>query len=173
MSVALWPRRTATRVVTAVEIASFSWSEVADHLLRLGAAFLLALPLGLDRERREAGPGLRTFPLVAIGSCAFLLIGRSALDERGQFYILYGLMTGIGFIGGGSILKDRNGVSGTATAASIWNTGAIGAGIAWERYEISLALAAVNYLVLRFGTEAKDLVTKDGSGEHSEREGER
>jgi len=148
-----------------MEIATFSWSEVADHLLRLGAAFLLALPLGLDRERRESGPGLRTFPLVAIGSCGFLLIGRSALGDEGQFYILYGLMTGIGFIGGGSILKDHSSVSGTATAASIWNTGAIGAGIAWDRYEIALALAAVNFAVLRVGTRAKDLIAKNGAAE--------
>ncbi|HEU4430719.1 MAG TPA: MgtC/SapB family protein [Myxococcota bacterium] len=148
-----------------MEPATFSWSEVADHLLRLGAAFLLALPLGLDRERRESGPGLRTFPLVAIGSCAFLLIGRSAFGDDGQFYILYGLMTGIGFIGGGSILKERGSVSGTATAASIWNTGAIGAGVAWDRYEISLALAVVNFAVLRFGAQAKDLVPKDGGAE--------
>jgi len=150
-----------------MEQAAFSWSEVADHLMRLGVAFLLALPLGLDRESQERGPGLRTFPLVAIGSCAFLLIGRSALGEEGQYYILYGLMTGIGFIGGGSILKERGSISGTATAASIWNTGAIGAGVAWQRYEIALALALVNFAVLRFGTSAKTLVSKNGSAEGS------
>jgi putative Mg2+ transporter-C (MgtC) family protein len=67
-------------------------------------------------------------------------------------------MSGIGFIGGGAILKDKISVSGTATAASIWNTGAIGAGVAWQRYEIAVALALVNYLLLRFGRTAKTLV---------------
>ena len=146
-----------------MEIASFSWAEVVDHLTRLGVAFLLALPLGLDREKSERGPGLRTFPLVAIGSCAFLLIGRSVIPEEGQAYVLYGLMTGIGFIGGGSIVKERGSTSGTASAASIWNTGAIGAGVAWQRYEIALALALVNFAVLRFGTRAKSFMS-DGGG---------
>ncbi len=64
--------------------------------------------------------------------------------------VLYGLMTGIGFIGGGAILKDRGNVHGTATAASIWNTGAVGAAVAFQRYEVAVALAAVNFVILRF-----------------------
>jgi putative Mg2+ transporter-C (MgtC) family protein len=148
-----------------MEQLAFSWTRVVDHLMQLGIAFLLALPLGLDREKAERGPGLRTFPLVAIGSCAFLMIGRSAFGDDGQFYILYGLMAGIGFIGGGSILKGHGSVSGTATAASIWNTGAIAAGVAWEHYEISVALAFVNFAVLRWGTRAKRLIPKDGNAD--------
>ena len=107
-------------------LSQVSWREVVDHLLHLGVAFLLAAPLGWDRERSERGPGLRTFPLVAIGSCAFLLVGQSVLQgSESHARLLYGLMTGIGFIGGGSILKSGGSVTGTATAASIWNTGAI------------------------------------------------
>jgi len=133
-------------------LAQISWQGVLDNLLHLGAALLLAAPLGWDRERSERGPGLRTFPLVAIGSCAFLLVGRSLLDgSESHARLLYGLMTGIGFIGGGSILKDRGNVSGTATAAAIWSTGAIGAAVAWQRYEIAIALSAANFLLLRYG----------------------
>ena len=69
-------------------------------------------------------------------------------------------MTGIGFIGGGSILKDRGNVSGTATAASIWNTGAIGAAVAWHRYEIAIALSLVNFLLLYLGHRAKHWVPR-------------
>ena len=114
------------------------------------------------RERSRRGPGLRTFPLVAIGSCAFLLIGRSLLEgSDSHARLLYGLMTGIGFIGGGSILKEGGSISGTATAASIWNTGAIGAAVAWQRFEIAIALAAVNFALLRFGRSAADLVSSE------------
>lgn len=142
-----------------MEIPPVSWPEVGDNLLHLGIAFALAAPLAWDRERSARGPGLRTFPLVAIGSCAFLLIGRSLLEgSESHARLLYGLMTGIGFIGGGSILKDRGSVSGTATAASIWNTGAIGAAVAWQRYEIAIALAAVNFALLHFGASAKSLL---------------
>jgi len=146
--------------VTPPEIA---WGEVARHLVQLGLAFVVALPIGWDRERRSRGAGLRTFPLVAVGSCAFILIGRSLLEgSESHARILYGLMTGIGFIGGGSILKEGANVTGTATAASIWNTGAIGAAVAWQRYEIAVALSLVNFLVLRVGREAKQLVGRPG-----------
>ncbi|MEZ4281708.1 MAG: MgtC/SapB family protein [Myxococcota bacterium] len=137
-------------------LAEISWRVVLDNLAHLGIAFIVALPLGWDRERSERGPGLRTFPLVAIGSCAFLLVGRDLLEgSESHARLLYGLMTGIGFIGGGSILKGEGTVSGTATAASIWNTGAIGAAVAWQRYEIAIALSLVNFLLLRFGARAK------------------
>ena len=144
-------------------LAQISWSEVLDNLVHLGIAFALAAPLGWDRERSERGPGLRTFPLVAIGSCAFLLVGRAILSgSESHARLLYGLMTGIGFIGGGSILKDSGSVSGTATAASIWNTGAIGAAVAWQRYEIAIALSVVNFLLLRFGHPTKRIVDQGG-----------
>lgn len=133
-----------------------SWAEIGENLLRLGIAFALSAPLAWDRERSARGPGLRTFPLVAIGSCGFLLIGRSVLEgSESHARLLYGLMTGLGFIGGGAIVKERGSVSGTATAASIWNTGAVGAAVAWHRYEIALSLALVNFLLILFGTSAK------------------
>jgi putative Mg2+ transporter-C (MgtC) family protein len=65
-------------------------------------------------------------------------------------------MTGIGFIGGGAILKHGASVRGTATAASVWNTGAIGAAVAFHRYEIAVVLAVINFLTLRLLTEFKD-----------------
>lgn len=136
-----------------------AWWEVFDNFLRLGIAFVLALPVGWDRERRGHGPGIRTFPLVAIGSCAFLLIGRSFLSgSESHARLLYGLMTGIGFIGGGSILKEAGTVSGTATAAGIWNTGAIGAAVAWQSYEIAITLSVVNFLVLHYAHPARELI---------------
>ena len=144
------------------ELSQVSWRDVVDHLLHLGVAFALALPLGWDREREQRGPGLRTFPLVAIGCCAFLLIGQSVVSgSESHARLLYGLMTGIGFIGGGSILKSGGSVTGTATAASIWNTGAIGAAVAWRRYEIAIALTVANFVLLRFGKSAKGALPGD------------
>lgn len=113
---------------------------------------MLAIPIGWDRERETRSLGLRTFPLVAVASCGYMLIGQSLVGDNPEALsrVLYGLMTGIGFIGGGAILKDGGSVSGTATAASIWNTGAVGAAVAFQRYEIAVALALVNFLILRF-----------------------
>lgn len=151
------------------DLMAVSWSEVLDNVLHLAIAFAIAAPLGWDRERRERGPGLRTFPLVAIGSCAFLLVGRSLLEgSESHARLLYGLMTGIGFIGGGSILKDGGSVTGTATAASIWNTGAIGAAVAWNRYEVAIALAVMNFLVLRFGHFTEPTNSSDADAEREQ-----
>lgn len=117
-------------------------------------AFVLALPVGWDRFKRNRPAGLRTFPIVALASCAFVLIGQRAFagDPGAQARIVQGLMTGIGFVGGGAILKgdgsDRGHVTGIATAASIWNTGAIGAAVGFLRFEIAIVLSAANFLIL-------------------------
>ncbi|MES1945363.1 MgtC/SapB transporter [Salinisphaera sp. PC39] len=134
------------------------WSLVFDHLTHLMVAYLLALPLGWDRERAARGAGLRTFPLVAMASCGFALIGISVLEgSTAHARILYGLMTGIGFIGGGAILKSEGNVRGTTTAAAIWTTGAIGAAVAWQRYEIALVLSLLTFATLRLVAPIKAL----------------
>jgi putative Mg2+ transporter-C (MgtC) family protein len=133
-------------------IDKIEWYLYLAHLAELAAAFLLALPIGWDREKSARSAGLRTFPLVAVASCGFVLIGidLASGNEDAIARVLYGLMTGIGFIGGGAILKDGGSVRGTATAASIWNTGAVGAAVAFQRYEIAIALSLINFITLRF-----------------------
>jgi len=120
-------------------------------------AYLIALPIGWDRERSGRGVGLRTFPLVAVASCGYLLIARdiALTNPDVQSRVLQGLLGGIGFIGGGAILKEGGAVRGTATAASIWNTGAIGVAVAFDRFEIALVLGVINLLTLRFLTSFK------------------
>lgn len=132
------------------------WNNLASHLGHMALAYVLALPIAWDREYRSQGAGLRTFPLVAVGSCAFVLIGMAVLsNSESHARILYGLMTGLGFIGGGAILKSEAGVKGSATAASIWITGAMGAAVAWQRYEIAIFLSLVDFLTLRLGARLK------------------
>lgn len=134
------------------------WLLVVDHLGHLMVAYALALPIGWDRERAARGAGLRTFPLVAMASCGFALIGISVLSGSvAHARILYGLMTGIGFIGGGAILKSEGNVKGTTTAAAIWTTGAIGAAVAWQRYEIALVLSLLTFATLRLVAPVKAL----------------
>jgi putative Mg2+ transporter-C (MgtC) family protein len=143
------------------ELQELEWFIYVAHLAELSIAFLLAIPIGWDREQETRSMGLRTFPLVAIASCGYMLIGQSVVgdDPQALSRVIYGLMTGIGFIGGGAILKDNSSVRGTATAASIWNTGAVGAAVAFQRYEIAVTLAMVNFLILRFLEPLKGKVT--------------
>ena len=132
------------------------WSQIATNLLHLGIAYVLTLPVAYDRERASRGAGLRTFPLVAVATCGYPLVGISVLDTTGaEARVLQGLITGIGFIGGGAILKSGASVHGTATAASIWNTGLIGIAVAFGRYEIATLMSIINFLTLRYVRELK------------------
>ena len=132
------------------EMAEIDWSVVVWHLNRLAAAYVLALPIGWDREKNARSAGLRTFPLVSMASCAYMLTGIEVLDSTdAESRVMYGLITGMGFIGGGAILKEGGSVAGTATAASLWNTGALGMAVAWDRFEIALLLCVLNVVTLQ------------------------
>ena len=124
----------------------------------LAVAFVLALPVAWEREQSTRLMGLRTFPLVAVASCGYVLIAVAVVGsaEDAQARIIQGLMSGIGFIGGGAILKEGANVRGTATAASVWATGALGAAAAYGQYEIAVLLAAITFLTLRFLTPVKN-----------------
>jgi putative Mg2+ transporter-C (MgtC) family protein len=125
------------------------WQDAWRDLQQIGVAYLLTAFIGWDREKEEHSTGLRTFPIVGMASCGYLLILGPQGDAAAQSRILQGLITGIGFIGGGAILKEGGTVKGTATAASVWNAGVIGASVAMGRYEIAILLAALNLFTLR------------------------
>jgi putative Mg2+ transporter-C (MgtC) family protein len=110
----------------------------------------LALPIGWNREKEERSAGLRTFPLVAIASCGVIQAAESltAGSPEAMARIVEGLITGMGFIGGGAILRLKDSVKGTATAASLWVTGAIGASVGLGSYDVALMLSAVTLMTL-------------------------
>ena len=120
----------------------------AYEVLRLGLAYLLAMPVGWHREKEAHSVGVRTFPLVAMASCGYVLLASSS-DPASQSRVIQGLVAGIGFIGGGAILKSEGNVHGTATAASIWTTGVLGAAVAQEHYYVAATIAAINLFTLR------------------------
>jgi putative Mg2+ transporter-C (MgtC) family protein len=128
-----------------------NWPLDLRDILRLLIAYLLALPVGLYREHEAHSVGVRTFPLVAMASCGYVLLGVPLLgsDPAAQSRIIQGLVAGIGFIGGGAILKAEGSVHGTATAASIWNTGVLGVAVAQERYPLAVMLSVLNLVALR------------------------
>lgn len=127
-------------------------TEIGGHLLQLAVAFILALPIAWDREHRERSAGLRTFTLVAISTCGFLIAARSSLGPSAdaESRVWQGLLTGVGFIGSGAILKTDGNVRGTATAAGIWSTAAVGAAVAYGNYDIAIVLSIANFAVLRW-----------------------
>lgn len=139
---------------------------------KLVASFLLALPVAWEREKRTRLMGLRTFPIVAMATCGYLLIAREIVWESddAQARVIQGLVTGMGFIGGGAILKQKGGVKGTATASSLWATGAVGMAVAYDRWEIAISIGLVIFLVLRFLTPVEQRL---GKGDVPARDAER
>ena len=125
------------------------WQEAWTDLQQIGLTYILTAFIGWDREKEAHSAGLRTFPIVGMASCGYLLVLGSQPDIAAQSRVLQGLITGIGFVGGGAILKEGATVRGTATAASIWNAGIIGASVAMGHTEIAIILAALNLFTLR------------------------
>ncbi|XAZ26095.1 MgtC/SapB family protein (plasmid) [Sinorhizobium sp. B11] len=127
------------------------------HLAALLFAYLLALPIAWDRERNERSAGLRTFPLVAIAACGFIQAAETVTRDNAEATarIVEGLINGVGFIGGGAILVGKASIRGTATAASLWATGAIGAAVGLGAYETAIVLSIVTFATLRFMTTFK------------------
>ncbi len=130
--------------------ALIDWHVFLTYAGKVLLAYLLALPIGWEREKVQHSVGLRTFPLVAMASCGYVLLADSMAggSPSDRSRIIQGLTTGIGFIGGGAIMRSRGNVHGTATAASIWNTGVIGAAIAQGRVEIAIVLSLLNLITL-------------------------
>jgi putative Mg2+ transporter-C (MgtC) family protein len=135
----------------------FDWAQILTYVAKLVFTCLITLPIAWDRQTHTRIMGLRTFPLVAMASCGYILIvlSMSQGNPDTEARALQGLITGIGFIGGGAILKHENGVSGTATASSIWATGAIGAAVGFGSVGIAFVIAFITFVVLRVFTKIK------------------
>jgi putative Mg2+ transporter-C (MgtC) family protein len=139
---------------------------VGKDLLRILLAYVLALPVAWNREHQGHSAGLRTFPLVSVAAAGYCLIGLevfpAALDAQSR--LMQGLLAGMGFIGGGAILRTRGSVHGTATAASIWCTAAIGVASAYGVYHVALSLSIVSYATLQIMARVKNEMRHDDAG---------
>lgn len=126
------------------------WDDSLDHLVHLLVAFVLALPIGWHRSREEQSAGLRTFPLVAMASCGLVQTAISVIGASVPLNatILAGVVTGVGFIGAGAIIKQGDSTTGHATAASIWTVGIMGAAVGYGYYDIGIILTVANLAVL-------------------------
>jgi putative Mg2+ transporter-C (MgtC) family protein len=117
----------------------------------IAASYVLALPLGWEREHHcRAYLGLRVFPLVAVGSCAYVFLAQQLLrgPDENESDVLQGLMTGIGLVGAAAIFKRSSDVRGVATAAALWTAAAIGASVAYGCWAIAISLSAVCWSIL-------------------------
>ena len=124
--------------------------------LRLGAALVLGSALGLNRELHGKAAGLRTHALVTLGAAVATMVAlrspdvSTAIDPNAASRIVQGILTGVGFLGAGVILRDSSGhVSGLTTAATIWICAVLGI-VCGLGYWLILAIALVLTLIALF-----------------------
>ena len=111
-----------------------------DFIIRMLVAALVGGVIGYERELRGKMAGIRTHVLVALGACLFMIIsqyGFTGADKFDASRVAASVVGGLGFLGGGIIMKNRH-VSGLTTAAGIWVTGAIGMAAGAAMYELTV-----------------------------------
>ena len=122
-----------------------------DFILRLLLAGFMGGLIGLEREMRAKGAGIRTHFIVALGSALFMIISMYAFEGTDKFdssRVAAGVVSGIGFIGGGVIIFQRNVIRGITTAAGMWVAAAIGLACGAAMYPLAAAATLITLLVL-------------------------
>ena len=113
--------------------------------LRLVVAAVLGAAIGLEREYHDHPAGMRTHLLVSVGSATFTVLSIEAFKGPGAdpARIAAQVVTGIGFLGAGAILKDRAGIRGLTTAASLWAVAAVGMAAGAAAWGVAIAATLI------------------------------
>ncbi|HDT14908.1 MAG TPA: MgtC/SapB family protein [Firmicutes bacterium] len=128
--------------------------EYWDMVIRIGLIIVLSAAIGLDRELRHKPAGIKTHILVGLGSTIFMLVSLYIYHEYGgeaktvdPGRIAAQVVTGIGFLGAGTIMQSKGSVTGLTTAASLWAVAGIGLAVGAGMYALSVTLAAAIIVV--------------------------
>jgi putative Mg2+ transporter-C (MgtC) family protein len=121
-----------------------------ELIQRLGLSALLGAVLGIEREWRGKSAGLRTNILIAMGSTLFTVMSIDVSTGTGgdSTRIASGIVTGIGFLGAGAIMRTGAGVKGLTTAAMIWVNAAIGVAVGGGEYRVATLATIVTVVVI-------------------------
>jgi putative Mg2+ transporter-C (MgtC) family protein len=147
-------RGRSVRTPTLRDVLVGSATEVAvvsevEALIRLVLSVGLGALIGLDRETRDKPAGLRTFAIVSLGACLFTLVGELAFPNDAETSrVVSTIITGVGFLGAGTILHRRNDVVGLTTAAGIWASAGIGMAVGMGLYVLAVGGAVLIVAVL-------------------------
>lgn len=135
-----------------------------EPLLKIILAALLAGLIGMEREKKEVPAGMRTFMLVCIASALATIVSLSYFPNPDSVArVITGLLTGMGFLGAGTIIVARNQVHGLTTAAGLWSMCILGIAVGLGHYFISVVFALIVYFVLKLKTmERKYIDPKKG-----------
>ncbi len=108
----------------------------SEIIIQLILAIILGGLIGVEREKSNKPAGIRTHMLVALGACLFTISSINLGTDTGR--IAAGIVTGIGFIGAGTIISSGKNIRGITTAASLWTTSAVGLLIGMEEYFLAI-----------------------------------
>jgi len=137
-------------------------------LIRLIAATLLGAVVGMQREKAGKPAGLRTHMLVTLGTAVFVLACSGVgMSSDGLSRVIQGIVTGIGFIGAGSILKlnEERDVQGLTTSAGVWMTAAIGVAVGLGSLGVAILSTIFTLIILSFATRFEHRADERRAGE--------
>src|SRR3981189_1315228 len=123
-------------------LETFQTADFIDTLVSLSAAFVLGTLIGAERHARLRGAGLRPNVLVAVGAAAFVDLAMHLTAADGAVRVIAYVVSGIGFLGAGVIMKEGMNVSGLNTAATLWGSAAVGCCAGADMIAQAVALTA-------------------------------
>jgi putative Mg2+ transporter-C (MgtC) family protein len=121
---------------------------VADDIVKLGLAILIGGVIGAEREYRDKSAGFRTLIFICVGSTLFTMFSLKFAPNSDPARIADQIVSGVGFLGAGAILRDHGRVVGLTTAAMIWLAAALGMGVGSGNYLLASVGAGVSLVVL-------------------------
>jgi putative Mg2+ transporter-C (MgtC) family protein len=113
--------------MTLAALQTINANALVDTVISLSAAFLFGAIIGFEREFRQRTAGLRTNVLVAVGAAIFVDVAQRLTGNDGAVRVAAYVVSGVGFLGAGVIMRDEGGVRGLNTAATLWGSAAVGA----------------------------------------------
>lgn len=135
-------------------------------MMRLIIAAILASLIGYDREKQNKAAGIRTNVIVAVISCVIMILSVEVAQSGNLVNGVEGdparlaaqVVSGIGFLGAGTIIKQEDKIEGLTTAASLWGVAGLGLAVGYGLYDISIAAAFIIFLSLRVAPSVKKRV---------------
>lgn len=124
------------------------WNQEALMALRVVIAVLLGGFVGWEREWHAREAGIRTYSAVSLGACVFALISTHITTGNNPHVIAAGVVTGIGFLGAGVILRDQGNVVGLTTAATLWATASVGLATGYGMYTLAVLVSLIVFGLL-------------------------
>ena len=132
---------------------------IPEDLIKMMLAVLVGAVIGAEREYRNNSAGFRTVMLITLGSAVFTLLSKKIAPDNPD-RIAANIVTGIGFLGAGTIFRDESRMSGLTTAATIWTAAALGMAIGSGHYALALGGTLLIILILYAMMSVEQLIDR-------------